>query len=49
MDGMRSANIKNCVSLIEYFAWMENHLKENEQTDMDEYLAAKKLEEFRKI
>ena len=48
MEGMRRVNIKNCASLIQYFAWMENHLKTQADTDMTEYTAAKKLEEFRK-
>jgi Xaa-Pro aminopeptidase len=49
MDGMRKANVKNCASLIQYFAWMEDYLKKNpDQKDMTEYTAAKKLEEFRK-
>ena len=48
MEGMRNANIKSCVSLIQYFAWMEDYLKRNpDQEDMNEYTAAKKLEEFR--
>jgi Xaa-Pro aminopeptidase len=29
MQGMRNANIKNCASLIEYFAWMEDFLRKN--------------------
>jgi Xaa-Pro aminopeptidase len=49
MQGMRSANIKSCASLVQYFAWMEDYLKKNPaQTEMTEYTAAKKLEEFRK-
>lgn len=48
MEGMRKVNIKNCASLIQYFAWMEDHLKKNPDSDMTEYTAAKKLEEFRK-
>ena len=50
MAGMRNVNIKNCASLIQYFAWMEEHLKQNPDstTEMTEYTAAKKLEEFRK-
>lgn len=48
MNGMRNANIKSCASLIQYFAWMEDFLKKNpDQTEMTEYTAAKKLEEFR--
>ena len=48
MEGMRNVNIKNCASLVQYFAWMEDHLKKNPDSDMTEYTAAKKLEEFRK-
>jgi Xaa-Pro aminopeptidase len=48
MEGMRKVNIKNCASLVQYFAWMEDHLKKNPDSDMTEYTAAKKLEEFRK-
>lgn len=48
MQGMRNANIKNCASLIEYFAWVEDHLKLNPDTELNEYTAAKKLEDFRK-
>ena len=29
MEGMRNVNIKNCASLIQYFAWMEEHLRTN--------------------
>lgn len=29
MEGMRKANIKNCASLIQYFAWMEDFLRKN--------------------
>lgn len=49
MEGMRSANIKNCVSLAQYFAYLEDHLMKTPETDLDEYLAAEKLEEFRKL
>jgi Xaa-Pro aminopeptidase len=48
MEGMRKVNIKNCASLVQYFSWMEDHLKKNPDSDMTEYTAAKKLEEFRK-
>ncbi|TNV80867.1 hypothetical protein FGO68_gene9209 [Halteria grandinella] len=48
MEGMRRVNIKNCASLIQYFAWMENNLKNNPDHDFTEYTAAQKLEEFRK-
>ncbi len=48
MQGMRNANVKSCASLIQYFAWMEDHLKNNPDSEMTEYTAAKKLEEFRK-
>lgn len=44
---MRNANIKNCASLVEYFAWMEDQLKNNPNHNQTEYTAAKKLEEFR--
>jgi Xaa-Pro aminopeptidase len=39
-EGMRKVNIKNCASLVQFFAWMEEHLKTNPQTDMTEYTAA---------
>lgn len=48
MEGMRNVNIKNCVALIEYFAWLEEHLKNNSETDLTEYTASEKLEEFRR-
>lgn len=48
MQGMRNSNIKSCASLVQYFAWFEDHLKNNPDSDMTEYSAAKKLEEFRK-
>jgi Xaa-Pro aminopeptidase len=48
MNGMRKVNILNCVSLIEYFSWMEDHLKHHPDSDMTEYTAAVKLDEFRK-
>lgn len=48
MEGMRRVNIKNCASLVQFFAWMEDHLAKNPDSDMTEYTAAKKLEEFRK-
>ena len=47
MGGMRSANIKNCVSLVEYFAWLENELVNNKNQELTEYTVAKKLDEFR--
>jgi Xaa-Pro aminopeptidase len=49
MQGMRNANIKNCVSLSSYFGWLEDHLKNNPETDLTEYSAAQKLEDFRRI
>lgn len=49
MEGMRKANIKNCVALIRYFAWVEEHLKTHPDTDLTEFSAAEKLEEFRKL
>ena len=45
---MRNGNIKNCASLIEYFSWMEDHLKSNPDSEMTEFTAAEKLEEFRR-
>ena len=48
-DGMRRSNIRNSVSLIQYFAWLEDHLKHNPETVLNEYTAAEKLEEFRKL
>lgn len=48
MEGMRSANIKNCASLVQYFAWMEDFLAKNpDQTEMTEYTAIQKLDEYR--
>lgn len=49
MEGMRRANIKNCVALIRYFAWLEDHLKNNSNTTLNEYTAAEKLDEFRRL
>jgi len=49
MEGMRRVNVKNSVSLVQYFAWLEDHLKNNQETDLTEYSAAEKLEEFRKL
>lgn len=42
MEGMRRANIKNCASLVQYFAWMEEYLKKHEGDgkDMTEFTAA---------
>ena len=45
---MRSANIKNSVSLVQFFAWLQDHLKHNPETTLNEYTAAEKLEEFRR-
>jgi len=49
MEGMRRVNVKNSVSLVQYFAWLEDHLGNNPETDLTEYSAALKLEEFRKL
>ena len=49
MQGMRNANIKNCVALASYFGWLEDHLKNNPDTDLTEYSTAQKLEDFRKL
>jgi len=49
MEGMRRVNVKNSVSLVQYFAWLEDHLRNNPETDLTEYSAALKLEEFRKL
>ena len=49
MEGMRRVNVKNSVSLVQYFAWLEDHLKNNPETNLTEYSAAEKLEEFRKL
>ena len=48
MEGMRKVNIKNCASLIEFFSWMEEHLKTTTDSDMDEFVATEKLEDFRR-
>ena len=48
MQGMRNANIRNCASLIEYFAWLDDYLKSNPHSNLTEWTAAEKLEEFRK-
>ena len=46
---MRRVNIKNCASLAEYFSWMEHYLKTNpDQSEMTEYTAVHKLEDFRR-
>eukprot|EP00347_Sterkiella_histriomuscorum_P001334 403372432 len=48
-EGMRDSNIKNSVSLVQYFAWLEDHLKNNPDSTLNEYTAQEKLEEFRKL
>ena len=48
MQGMRNVNIKSCASLVQFFAWMEEHLRTNPESPMTEYTAAEKLEEFRR-
>jgi len=45
---MRNANIKNCVALAKYFAWLEDTLKSNPDSGLTEYDVAQKLTEFRK-
>ena len=46
---MRSANIKNCVALARYFAWLENTLKSSPDSGLTEYDVAEKLTEFRRV
>lgn len=46
---MRRANIKNSVSLVQYFAWLESHLNSNPDTDLTEFTASEKLEDFRRL
>ena len=45
--GMRNANVKNCVSLVQYFAYLEDHLMKEPETTLTEYYAAHKLDHFR--
>ncbi|KAK6521696.1 hypothetical protein TWF506_001902 [Arthrobotrys conoides] len=46
LEGMRQCHIRDGVALIEYFAWLEEQLRNG--VELDEVDAADKLEEFRK-
>lgn len=45
-EGMRQCHIRDGTALVEYFAWLENELKEGKK--LDEVDGADKLEEFRR-
>lgn len=47
MDGMRACHARDGAALIEFFAWLEDHLIVKKAT-LDEVAAADKLEEIRK-
>jgi Xaa-Pro aminopeptidase len=47
LEGMRQCHIRDGAALIEYFAWLEHQLV-TEKADIDEVVAADKLEEIRK-
>lgn len=46
LEGMRQCHVRDGAALIEYFAWLENQLV-NEKVQLDEVVAADKLEEIR--
>lgn len=47
MEGMRSCNVKDCAALVKYFSWLDNELKTNPDSGLDEFTGARKIEEFR--
>jgi len=47
LNGFRECNRYDTSALIRYFAWLENELCVKNNTELTEYAAAEKLEEFR--
>ena len=45
-EGMRQANLRDCASMIRYFAWLEESMQDPNHT-ITEYVAAEKCEEFK--
>ena len=43
---MQRANLRDCASMVKYFAWLEEALKDPDHT-VTEYDAARKCEEFK--
>ena len=46
LEGMQRANLRDCASMVKYFAWLEEALKNPDHT-VTEYDAARKCEEFK--
>ena len=47
IEGFKKANIKDCVSLIKFFSWLEEELVTNNRKDLNEYNACIKNKECR--
>jgi len=47
LNGFRESNRYDVSALVRYFAWLENELCVNNNTELTEFAAAEKLEEFR--
>ena len=47
IEGFKKANIKDCVSLIKFFAWLEEELVTKNRKDLNEYQACIKNKECR--
>lgn len=47
MEGMRNCNIRDCAAIMKYFGWVENELKSNPDSNLDEYTGARKMDHFR--
>ena len=45
-EGMRQANLRDCASMVRYFAWLEESMQDPNHT-ITEYVAAEKCEEFK--
>lgn len=48
LQGYRSSNLRDCVALTHFFAWLENELVNKKRTDLNEYEIGLKSAEFRK-
>jgi len=48
LNGFRECNKHDISALVRYFAWLENELCVKNNTELTEFAAAEKLEEFRK-
>lgn len=49
LEGFRQCHIRDGVGLVMYLAWLEHQLNVLNRTDIDEYAAAEKVLEFRKM